>query len=340
MILVLLFSFALNYFEMKRLNIVVLICLLFSCWLNNAQELSKEDKYTIISSEFEYYYNDSNYQSIYESFNEAYQEQRPLEETLDYFINLKFQLGNIKKREFIEFVGDSFARFKTTFEGGVMSFEISLDTQNRINGFLIEPYKEQKVIPISTRVKTEMILPFTGKWLVSKKGEFDLVDEDSLRNEILEFKIVDETGKSYKTTGKDNEDYYAYNQKIISPLNGKVVMVVNGINDHSPVEKNNLFGIGNTIVIQTPNNEFVFLSHLKKNSINVKEGQNVAIGDFLGLCGNSGNASEPSLHFHIQNKLSKKNTVSLKSYFSEIFINSTLKNDYSPIKDEIVSNTP
>ena len=36
-------------------------------------------------------------------------------------------------------------------------------------------------------------------------------------------------------------------------------------------------------------------------SVRVKPDQLVAEGDTLGLCGNSGNSSEPHLHYHLQN---------------------------------------
>ena len=46
---------------------------------------------------------------------------------------------------------------------------------------------------------------------------------------------------------------------------------------------------------------FLFFAHFKQNSIRVKQGQIIKQGELLGLCGNSGNSSEPHLHFHIQN---------------------------------------
>src|SRR3546814_15367827 len=42
------------------------------------------------------------------------------------------------------------------------------------------------------------------------------------------------------------------------------------------------------------------LAHLRRGSVAVEAGQQVAAGDELGRCGNSGNTSEPHLHLHLQ----------------------------------------
>jgi murein DD-endopeptidase MepM/ murein hydrolase activator NlpD len=58
----------------------------------------------------------------------------------------------------------------------------------------------------------------------------------------------------------------------------------------------------------------------------------------LGLCGNSGNSSEPHLHFHIQNVENMNIATGAKAYFEEILVNGTLIKEYSPIKSEKVKN--
>jgi len=74
------------------------------------------------------------------------------------------------------------------------------------------------------------------------------------------------------------------------------------------------------------------------NSIQVKQGQKIKQGDLLGLCGNSGNSSEPHLHFHIQNVENIIYATGVKCYFDEIIVNGELMTDYSPIKDEKIIN--
>ena len=56
------------------------------------------------------------------------------------------------------------------------------------------------------------------------------------------------------------------------------------------------------------------------------------------MCGNSGNSSEPHLHFHIQNIEDMNIATGAKAYFDNILVNGVLKNEYSPVKNDKVKN--
>ena len=45
---------------------------------------------------------------------------------------------------------------------------------------------------------------------------------------------------------------------------------------------------------------YLVIAHLKSGSVRVATGDDVAEGDPLGACGNSGNTSEPHIHIHHQ----------------------------------------
>ena len=57
--------------------------------------------------------------------------------------------------------------------------------------------------------------------------------------------------------------------------------------------------LGNHIVIDLGDGTYVALAHLKRRSIKVSEEQQVNPGQELAACGNSGNSSEPHLHFQL-----------------------------------------
>ena len=78
----------------------------------------------------------------------------------------------------------------------------------------------------------------------------------------------------------------------------------------------------------------MFFAHFKQHSIIVKQGQKVKSGELLGQCGNSGNSTEPHLHFHLQNVEDMTIAVGAKCYFEKILVNGNLKSDYSPIKGD------
>jgi murein DD-endopeptidase MepM/ murein hydrolase activator NlpD len=56
---------------------------------------------------------------------------------------------------------------------------------------------------------------------------------------------------------------------------------------------------GNHIIMDLGGGRFAFYAHLQPGSLRVKNGDKVRRGQVLGLVGNSGNSTEPHLHFHI-----------------------------------------
>ena len=145
--------------------------------------------------------------------------------------------------------------------------------------------------------------------------------------------------KSFSGDGTKNEDYYCYGKKILALCDAEVLMVVDGVKENVPGQMDPYFPTGNTVILKTVNNEFIFLAHFKKHSITVKEGQKVKQGDLLGLCGNSGNSSEPHLHFHIQNIENMNSAIGTKAYFEKLIVNDEEKSDYSPIRNDQVKNS-
>jgi Peptidase family M23/Repeat of unknown function (DUF346) len=134
-------------------------------------------------------------------------------------------------------------------------------------------------------------------------------------------------------SGDNNEDYRVWGKKLHAMADGTVLQVVNDCpNNHPPLANqfngaqphdDNLWttqqtqfwgayddahggegavhaGAGNHFYIQH-GEEVVLYAHMQKGSLNSKllsVGAKVTAGDFLGLAGNSGNASEPHLHIH------------------------------------------
>lgn len=60
--------------------------------------------------------------------------------------------------------------------------------------------------------------------------------------------------------------------------------------------------LGNHIIIDLGDGTYAALAHLKRRSIKVREGQSVQAGQELAECGNSGNTSEPHIHFQLMDK--------------------------------------
>ena len=318
----------------KILLIILLIFAVTNIFAQNEKPISKT-----ITSKFETYYNQDKYDEIFNMFAKVMQDALPLAKTKEFLSQLKIQAGKVVSFSFENYQA-TYASYKTTFEKTVFTLNISIDENEKINGLFIKPY-EPDTLPKMARNTTKMMLPFNGEWTVFWGGdtkELNYHVESKAQKNSFDFLINDSTGKSFKTDGKTNEDYFAFGQYILSPCEGDVVYVVDGVKDNIPGVLNPIYLPGNSVIIKTDNNEYLFFAHFKKRSIKVREGQRVKQGALLGLCGNSGNSTEPHLHFHIQNVEDMNVATGVKCYFNKIIVNRKIKDDYSPIKNDVIQN--
>ena len=100
--------------------------------------------------------------------------------------------------------------------------------------------------------------------------------------------------------------------------------------------------LGNAVIIKHREYEVSVLAHFKQGSIQVDVGDSVGRGQVLGLCGNSGNSSEPHIHYHLQNTPVIQDGTGIKCVFSNLLVSRDDKTRteimYSPIKNDIVKN--
>ncbi len=293
-----------------------------------------------VSLQFEGYFNSGEYEMIFEMFSSDMKSYLTREKTIEFLKGVKKSAGKIQSRKFVKYDKRSFASYKTKFDYVTFEVNISIDDKEKINGLSIKPFSEDRS-PNFERNITKMYLPFTGEWTVIWGGDTKEQNHHHLnkaQNFAFDIVITDDVGKSYKTNGKHNEDYYAFGKELLAPCDAEVVMVVDGIKDNIPGNVNPIYVPGNTVVLKTVKNEFIFFAHFKQHSIVVKEGEKVTVGDTLGLCGNSGNSTEAHLHFHVQDVEDMNEAIGVKCYFNSIYVNGVLRNDYSPLKSEKVNN--
>ena len=75
---------------------------------------------------------------------------------------------------------------------------------------------------------------------------------------------------------------------------------------------------GNRIILKHTPNEYSAICHLMPGSIKVQKGQTVKRGDVIAKCGNSGNTTEPHVHFQIQSTAGFYSCLGLPLRFSHI----------------------
>jgi murein DD-endopeptidase MepM/ murein hydrolase activator NlpD len=316
-------------------NILILIA--FLSIFNSANSQIEKDNYKQVSTKFVSFYNVDKNDSIVAMFSPEMNAALPIEKFTQVSAGLKLQLGSIKKIRFVRLQSAS-ALYETTFDNAVLGMTITLNPKNEIAGLLFKPYTEAKEI---IRNNTKMKLPFKGEWSVTWGGdtkEQNYHVESVAQKNAFDFLIYDEKGLTHKGTGEANEDYYAFGKELYAPCDGEVVLVVDGIKDNIPGVLNPIYIPGNTVIIKTANGEFVFFAHFKQHSIVVKQGQKVTTGALLGVCGNSGNSSEPHLHFHLQNTEDMTKATGAKCFFDQLKVNGVLKSDYSPVKGDKISH--
>jgi hypothetical protein len=315
-----------------------LLFLVFSQFLCQAifsQSESPNNK--TIGEKFDQLYNHENYDSIYYLFSPEMKKVLSLENTRQYFTSLRIQAGNLTKRTFKKYK-ETFAIYTGDFEKTTFDIWISVDDHLLINGFQITPPEKKQVV---ARNKTILQLPFKGAWTVFWGGdtkEQNYHVQNSAQKNAFDFVITGQNKKTYKTDGKKNEDYYAFGQPILAPCDGEIVLVVDGVKDNVPGSMNAFHAGGNTVIIKTATNDYLYLCHFKQHSILVKQGQHLKHQQALGLCGNSGNSSEPHLHLHIQNIENSADAIGIKCFFDKLIVNGQPQSDYSPVKDDLIKN--
>lgn len=118
---------------------------------------------------------------------------------------------------------------------------------------------------------------------------------------------INKEGKTFSGDPKDNKNYYAFGHDALAVADGVVAAVLDGIPNNVPgidsrAQPITLANVGgNFVQLDVGGGLYAFYAHLQPGSLRVKVGDKVRRGQVLGLVGNTGNSTEPHLHFHISN---------------------------------------
>ena len=147
------------------------------------------------------------------------------------------------------------------------------------------------------------------RWAVPQEFALDLV-------------VLGTEGKTFKGAGTRLDDYYAFGRDILAVADGVVVEAVTDGDEsgdrlrqagesmdafmrRTATEQNRLLArgpkatIGNYVVIRHEGGEHSQYAHLKQGSVRVRAGDAVKRGQVIGQLGQSGNSTEPHLHFQL-----------------------------------------
>lgn len=121
---------------------------------------------------------------------------------------------------------------------------------------------------------------------------------------------------AWKPISQPANSFDGFGKPIFAPTDGRIVRVHDKERDHRSRSSwpalvyfmieaafRELMGprkiLGNHVVIDAGNGNYVALAHLRKGSAQVKLGEQVKTGQQIGECGNSGNSTEPHVHLQV-----------------------------------------
>ena len=149
----------------------------------------------------------------------------------------------------------------------------------------------------------QLATPFEGEWLVLQGGPSPLQNHHlSAYNQRFALDLVQLDNGRIFTEETGNASIYSWEQPLISPVDGTVVIAEDRMEDAEGANfvTDPADAAGNVVVIELDTGHFVVLAHLRHGTLQVDEGDRVRKGDPLALVGNSGNTTMAHLHLQVQ----------------------------------------
>ncbi len=228
---------------------------------------------------------------------------------------------------------------------GKIAITITIDSERKVSGLLLKPVKTPNLGPdpkAGYKLKATLRLPFNGEWFIfwggdTKEQNYHVAYRDQRHAYDI---VVHRNGVSHKGAGSNNEDYYAFEQPVLAPADATVIESVDGIPDNKPGVMNTKQIYGNHVVLDLGNSEYAVICHFKNGSLRVRPGDRVKSGQVIGLCGNSGNSSEPHIHFHLQDGRVLGSATGLPAPFANYLADGKRVSLGVPARGQVVKNAP
>lgn len=304
----------------------------------------QDARFEAVGSNLEAAVRSGNAKGFTRDFAESTRAALPEQQIRELLAGLASQMGTLRKRAAGSRPSSDTAIWPLEFEKGAADLRVVLDANGMIVGiWFLPPGAAGASQKAPDRNAVTLRLPFRGRWEVLWGG---LTPEKNahhgVANQRQAFDVVGlhGDGRRYRGEGTRNEDWAAYGREILAPADAEVTDVIDGIRDNRPGSMNPYAAIGNTVTLRLSEDEYAVLAHLKPGSVRVRPGQRVAKGAVLGLCGNSGNSSEPHLHFHLQQTPILQDGLGIRCFFKVTVLDRAGKRearkDYSPERADVI----
>ena len=157
------------------------------------------------------------------------------------------------------------------------------------------------------------MIPLFGSYYIAQRFAIDWVK-------------LDTNNKTYSGDSLRNSSYYAYGTDALAVSDGIVTEVKDSIPENVPGLNSRAVPItletvgGNHVIVDIGKGRYAFYAHLQPGSIRVKVGSRVKRGQLLGMVGNSGNSTEPHLHFHVSDASSPLGSEGIPYVFESLTV--------------------
>jgi biotin carboxyl carrier protein len=179
--------------------------------------------------------------------------------------------------------------------------------------------------PSNTSAHRRALIPIDGHAYISQRYAIDWVEAYP-------------DGKTFQGDEKDNKSYKIYGAEIHSVADGVVTETKDAIPQNVPNAETHAVPItletigGDHVIVDIGGGRYAFYAHMQPGSLRVKVGDHVKTGDVLGLVGNTGNSSEPHLHFDICDANSMLGCEGLPYAFASFDVTGSAAGDGSSLK--------
>jgi hypothetical protein len=158
-----------------------------------------------------------------------------------------------------------------------------------------------------------------GHYLVGHGGSIPLVNGHLRTLDVTVERFLPWRGQSYAVdffglgTGglradgwrpSDPSAYAIFGAELRAPCGGTVVAAEGTLPDFAVPQEDPVNRLGNHVILRCGEVEIV-MAHMRRGSVTVQPGEQVAAGDRVGEVGNSGASTEPHLHIHAQRPASE-----------------------------------
>jgi hypothetical protein len=182
---------------------------------------------------------------------------------------------------------------------------------------------ELRIPIVQHRSANSYRFPLCGRWLIAAGPNLNGHHRWGASQEFaIDLGRVGADTTTHSGDGSRADMFYAFGAPVVAVADGEVVQAESGHRDaeqlRSAGETQEQFEkrlesqqeeliasgfrniIGNHVVLRHSNGEYSVYAHLKAGSVRVRNGDRVLQGAVLAELGNSGNSTEPHLHFSIQ----------------------------------------